>query len=117
MRSFVVIPVLLGFLFIIGCGSGEERDDTPVDEYTTETISLETIQCQMCAATVQQAASNVEGVERVDVHLEGRVGTVSFNADKASLKDIELAIAKTGYHANDTKRDENVYLQLPACCR
>jgi len=117
MRSSTLIPMIIGFLFFIGCGGGEQSEEIPTIEYATETIALETIQCLMCVASVQQAAASVAGVEGMNIDFDRKIGTVSYNADMTSLKDIELAIAKAGYHANETKRDEEAYAQLPDCCR
>ncbi len=117
MRSFAVIPVVLGFLFLIGCGGEERTEDVQAINQKTETIAVETIQCQMCVAYVQQAAAGVQGVDGININFDTKIATVSFNADYTSLSEIEKAIAKAGYHANETKRDEEAYVNLPDCCR
>ncbi len=117
MKTYAIIPMILGFLFLVGCGSGEQAEEIPAIEYATETIKMETVKCQMCVATVQQAAANVPGVEGMRVDFDNKIGTVSFNPELTTLEEIEQAIAAAGYHANDTKRDEDVFATLPDCCR
>lgn len=117
MRPYTIIPMIIGFLVIAGCGSGEQAEEAAVIEYATETITMETVKCQMCVATVQQAAAKVAGVEGMRFDFDSKIGTVSFNPELTSLEKIEEAIAAAGYHANDTKRDETVYATLPDCCR
>ncbi len=118
MRNFFsFIPIVLGFFLFIGCGNGEQTEEIPTIEFATDTIKMETLKCQMCVATVQQAVAKVEGVEGMRVDFDNKIGTVSYNAEITTLKEIEEAIAAAGYHANDTKRDETVYATLPDCCR
>jgi len=117
MKTSAILTLVLGFLFLVGCGSQEQQEELPAIEYTTETIKLETIQCQMCVATVQKALAEVDGIYETNVDLTAKMATVSFDADITSLSDVEKSIAKAGYHANETKRDEDAYAKLPDCCR
>jgi periplasmic mercuric ion binding protein len=117
MRSTTVLFAFIGIFFIIGCGSTERTDETGHIQTTTETISLEGLKCQMCVATVQRAAGNLDGVEHMRIDFDTKVATVSFNSDMVTLTDIEHAIAESGYHANDTRRNEEAYASLPDCCR
>jgi len=117
MKYLALSPIILGVLFFIGCGGEETADESIAANLQTETITVEGIQCQMCVATIQQAAGSVSGVERMNVDFDNKIATVSFNPDHTSLQYIERAIANAGYHANDTQRDEDAYAQLPDCCR
>ncbi len=117
MNSLAIFTLVFGFLFIIGCGSQQEQEGLPAIEYTTETIKLETIHCQMCVATVQKAIAEVEGIYEANVDLTAKMATVSFDADMTTLNEIEKSIAKAGYHANETTRDDDAYARLPDCCR
>jgi periplasmic mercuric ion binding protein len=121
MEKYVKFKLFLTFIFVIllfiGCGGEEPADESAAIEYATETITVETIKCQMCVATVQRAALQVNGVEGIRIDFDRKIATVSFNPDLASLRDIEQAIANSGYHANDTRRDEDAYATLPDCCK
>jgi copper chaperone CopZ len=121
MRIVMKFNLFLKFMFVtllfIGCGDEKPADESAANEYATETITVETIKCQMCVATVQRAALQVTGVEGIRIDFDRKIATVSFNSDLTSLQDIELAIAKSGFHANDTRRDEEVYATLPDCCK
>lgn len=117
MNSLALFTVVFGFLFLIGCGSQEKQEELPAIEYTTETIKLETINCQMCVATVQKAIAEVGGVYEATVDLNAKMATVSFDADMTTLNEIEKSIAMAGYHANETTRDDDAYAKLPDCCR
>ncbi len=117
MKKLAVIPVIIGMFLLIGCGAEEKSDEAAALAQHTETITLEGVQCQMCVANVQQAAAGVEGVEGMRIDFDQRVATVSFNPDYTTLEDIEKAIARAGYTANETHRDEAAYEQLPDCCK
>jgi periplasmic mercuric ion binding protein len=117
MRVIYHVTLYIGILFFIGCGGNGQTDEIPDVGLTTETITLETIRCQMCATSVQRAAGGVDGVAGMRVDLDGRTSVVSFDAERTSLAEIEAAIARVGYHANNTLRDEEAYADLPDCCR
>jgi copper chaperone CopZ len=117
MKTLKISILVLGLIFLIGCGSQEQQEELPAIEYSTETIKLETLRCQMCVATVQMAIAEVEGIYDVNVDLTAKMATVSFDPDITTLSEIENSIAKAGYHANETTRDEDAYAKLPDCCR
>jgi periplasmic mercuric ion binding protein len=80
-------------------------------------ISLPTIQCETCVATIQAAVKKVDGVISVNIDLKEKMAHVNFDAAKTNQGKIEKAIADAGYDANDLKRDETAHAKLPACCQ
>ena len=98
------------FITMIGIGCS-------VSNAKEANINLPTIMCGMCETNITNAVSDMEGLIKVTVDLEKKIGTVIFDADKISLAQIEAKIANTGYKANNTIADKSAYEKLPRCCK
>ena len=103
----LLIVIFSGF-FITGLSSGGEK---------TADISLPTIQCGTCVRTIEKALDKTEGVLNIDIDVENKKATVTFNDSKTNLSKIEDAIVKAGYGVNDKKADETAYEKLHSCCK
>jgi copper chaperone CopZ len=86
-------------------------------EASVAKIKLPTIQCGSCVKTVTTALEKAEGVEKVEVSLDGKVATVTYASEKTDVKKLEQAVAKSGYAANNTKADPAAYEKLASCCK
>ena len=63
----------------------------------TLTYSVPAVHCNHCAASIKEEVAAVDGVEAVDVDLEGKVVTIRGAAlDDAALR---AAIEEAGYEA------------------
>ena len=106
-KKLITLSIVLGF--IIGC-TGEA-------ENKTAEIALNTIQCGMCTDKIASGLGKIEGVVKVDVDMEKKVGKVVYNAAIVDLNVIEKAIAAIGYDANDTPAESKAYSGLDMCCK
>ena len=106
-KKLIILSLALGL--IIGC-SGEA-------ENKTAEIALNTIQCGMCTDKIASGLGKLEGVVKVDVDLEKKVGKVVYKAGVIDLSIIEKAIAAVGYDANDTPAEPKAYSGLDMCCK
>jgi len=73
--------------------------------------------CGMCKATIEKAANSIEGVSSAIWDKENKKIDVSFNASKTNLKAIHKAIAASGYDTDLLIANEEVYGNLPGCCK
>ena len=80
-------------------------------------INLNTIQCGMCVNKIKNSLNDLDGIVKVDVNLDKKVGFVTYNATMLDLAAIENAIASIGYDANKTKASTAAYNKLDACCK
>ncbi|HNW61321.1 MAG TPA: heavy-metal-associated domain-containing protein [bacterium] len=107
------------FLFImaafIACSKQHEHDGSMKPGHAM--ISLPTIQCETCVATIEAAVKKVAGVTAISIDLKGKMAHVQYDAAKTDQRKIEMAIADAGYDANDVKRNEAAHAKLPACCQ
>ena len=80
-------------------------------------ISIPTVQCGMCAITIEDAVKKIDGVKKVAVDITALIANVSFNADKTTIHEIERAISRVGYQANMIVAVNEAYKNLPLCCK
>ena len=106
-NKLISLSLVLGL--IIGC-SGEA-------ENKTAEIALNTIQCGMCTDKIASGLGKLDGVVKVDVDLEKKIGKVVYKAGVIDLGVIEKAIAAIGYDANDTPAEPKAYSGLDICCK
>ncbi len=106
-KKLIILSLALGL--IIGC-SGEA-------ENKTAEIALNTIQCGMCTDKIASGLGKLEGVVKVDVDLEKKIGKVVYKAGVINLGVIEKAIAAIGYDANNTPAEPKAYSELDMCCK
>ena len=106
-KKLITLSLALGL--IIGC-SGEA-------ENKTAEIALNTIQCGMCTDKIASGLGKLEGVVKIDVDLEKKIGKVVYKADVINLGVIEKAIAAIGYDANNTPAEPKAYSELDMCCK
>ena len=106
-NKLITLSLVLGL--IIGC-SGEA-------ENKTAEIALNTIQCGMCTDKIASGLGKLEGVVKIDVNLEKKIGKVVYKAGVINLGVIEKAIAAIGYDANNTPAEPKAYSELDMCCK
>ena len=80
-------------------------------------INLNTIQCGMCVNKINNTLNDLDGIVKVDVRLDKKVGYVSYNATMLDLETIENSISSVGYDANEITANIEAYNKLDACCR
>ena len=106
-KKLITLSLALGL--IIGC-SGEA-------ENKTAEIALNTIQCGMCTDKIASGLGKLEGVVKIDVDLEKKIGKVVYKAGVINLGVNEKAIAAIGYDANNTPAEPKAYSELDMCCK
>ena len=73
--------------------------------------------CGMCEKTIEKAASSVDGVHAADWDKETKMILVKFDDSKTSADMVHKAIAKVGYDTKKYKAKDEVYNELPGCCK
>lgn len=112
MKSILaLIPVLCIAFAIAGC----VQEQTKATE--TAIVHVNGIQCNMCVEKIEKAVGKLDGVQSVSVNLDEKQATVQYVPAKLNVAQIESGIAYAGYDANDTRRNEEAYQKLPACCQ
>lgn len=113
MKSLLVVSITL-LLILAGCTKKSEPAEV---KFETASIKVESAQCGTCATTITDALKGVEGVEKADVDIKAKTASVTFFPVNTNLAQLEEAISKAGYSANDKKADPEAYEKLDACCK
>lgn len=66
---------------------------------TETTIKIEGMMCGHCQASATNAISAIDGVSAVEVSLENKQATVSYDPEKTNDDAIKAAIVEAGYKA------------------
>ena len=73
--------------------------------------------CGMCEKRIEKAAKAVEGVTAADWNQETKMLEVSFDESKTTGHKVQMAIAKVGHDTPMHKATDEVYNELPGCCK
>jgi periplasmic mercuric ion binding protein len=115
MRLLTTLTVCC-FLFIAGIHM--TGCSTATDVHATEAvIQTPSLQCDMCTSKVTKALQAVDGVESVDVNLENKTASISYDPNAVTEMELMAAITNVGYQANDQQADAEAYEKLDACCK
>ena len=73
--------------------------------------------CGMCEKRIEKAALSVDGVSKADWDKETKKLAVIFDEGKTNIDKIEVAVAKVGHDTPKHKASDEVYSELPGCCK
>ena len=73
--------------------------------------------CGMCKTRIEKAAKSVDGVSTAEWDKESKLIKVSFDSDKTDIHKVHMAIAKVGHDTKMHKASDEVYDNLPGCCK
>ena len=92
-----------------------------VTTVTAQTEKKETFKvagnCGMCETRIEKAATSVDGVLSADWDKETKMIDVKFDSDKVDTHKVHMAIAKVGHDTKMHKASDEVYDNLPGCCK
>ena len=108
--KFRHVFLLLALLSVVAC----RKQDIRVARITVPQMGS-----QACADRVNMIVQRIPGVlgDQVVLDRERRDVAVPYDSIKLSLKNIEYALAKAGFQANNIPADEKARAALPESCR
>jgi copper chaperone len=68
--------------------------ETPV---STKTLTVPEISCGHCKSSIEGAVSPLNGVDKVEVHIEERTVDLAFDGSDSTFEAIVAAIEEQGY--------------------
>ena len=109
MKNIFLISLITFFVIATISIYGEEN----LSKVEIKTSSI----CEHCKENIEGALSKVEGVKKSDLDLSTKIVSVEYDSTKTNPDEMREAISKTGYNADDVKRDRKAYKKLPKCCK
>ena len=73
--------------------------------------------CGMCKTRIEKAANAVDGVNAAVWDKESKMLEVTYDSDKTDIHKVHLAVAKAGHDTKMHKASDEVYDELPGCCK
>lgn len=73
--------------------------------------------CDMCTNRIENAASSVKGISNVSYNLEEQTLSFKLNPKKATIVQLEQALAAVGHDTENLKASDDVYHNLHSCCK
>jgi len=73
--------------------------------------------CGMCEKRIEKAASSLDGVSKANWNKKTKMIEVTYNPDQVTVDDIHKAIADVGHDTENETADQEVYDELPGCCK
>lgn len=83
----------------------------------TKTIEIKTSVICECHGNLINKLNYTKGVVFAELDLKTQIVTVKYKTKHVSDAQVRQIIANIGYHADDIKRNETSFNELPACCR
>lgn len=68
---------------------------------SSRTLSVPEISCGHCKSSIEAAVTSLDGVDRVEVHIEAQTVELDFDGSAETLATIVTAIEDVGYAVPD----------------
>tara|TARA_B100000963_G_scaffold320807_1_gene303618 strand:- start:78 stop:482 length:405 start_codon:yes stop_codon:yes gene_type:complete len=121
-KNLTFLLIIIPLVSILIFKSFSETKKTPKPEKIVELMGTQTTfgvkgNCGMCKKTIENAASSVSGVIKVDWNKNTKQVNLVYDSQIADLMSVHRAIAKSGYDTEIVKHDPDSYENLPLCCQ
>lgn len=90
------------------------------EKFDIKTVSIDLQTNMICSASkkiIKNAVNKIDGVIEVEIETSDKIAIVKYDDSKTSVFEIESAITKAGFDANDKKADSDAYEKLSECCK
>jgi len=111
MKSILKVSAVILFVAFMNIASAQSNSKKQTAVIQTSAI------CESCKTRIETNLLEMKGVISADLNLTDKKVTVIYNPTKTSIDDIRKKISSIGYDADDVKRDETAFKNLPSCCK
>ena len=120
-KVILSIGVVLGFVFLVACGSGKTSDSADNESQNTEVQVAEASfkvfgNCGMCKDRIEKAAKEVNGVKTVEWNKDTKMLKLTHDND-LDINDVHNAVASVGHDTEVVRAEDAVYEGLHSCCK
>jgi len=111
-NSMMQLSRFLACAMILALASGCFRPDR-----RTITVAVPQMSSPACYAIIVESLKGIEGIESAQPDYDARSLSVTFNGLRLAIRNVEYAIAATGFDANDLTGAPEAKARLPEGCR
>lgn len=112
MRTLMIAVMLFTGYIALG-QEAVEKNQKKDGEVKIQTSA----QCEMCKDRIEKNMAFEKGVKAVELDLDTKILTVTYNEKKTDPETLRRAVTKIGYDADDLEADLRAYEKLPECCK
>lgn len=117
-KSFVTFLISIAtIIFSFGLHTAHASDKSVSKTVKTNIYCDHCKQCASCGQRLYDGIKDIEGVKQVKINPEENEIVIKYNDAKTDMDEIELAITKLGFDANDKTADPEAYDLLDGCCK
>ena len=106
-----ILAGIMAVLVLLGLGACRKQD------LRTVVIKVPGMNNSACTKIIQDAFLHQPGIQSIRPDFQQRQLVITYNSMVLALKNLEFAIAKAGFDANDIKAFTNAVAALPPECR
>lgn len=110
-----LVGLMIAALLTIGIGLQSFTIEKDKNKIVTGTLNVKGV-CEMCTERIE-SAMDAKGIVSSSYSLEKHELLVKYKTKKIDLAKIEQLILKVGHDVNNKTADDNVYNNLPGCCK
>ncbi len=115
MKKIFIFLMLFGGLTAFGQKNNTQK--TVASAVKDSTITIEVFgSCEMCKMRIEEAAKG-KGVKTAIWDVDTKLLSLQFDPSVTTTAKVEQRIVDAGHDTKDKKSKENIYKELPDCCR
>ena len=120
MKIHNIIAIACIVITINSCGDKVTSENTEIKTEIVDGLSNTSFKvwgnCDMCKETIETSLK-VDGISKADWNVDSKILSVSYDATKITLDQIQKNIASVGYDNEKYKGDDKAYNELADCCQ
>jgi copper chaperone CopZ len=123
MKNVILSIAVIATMGLTSCKNEAKKETKTVTTEVAKEMAMANLSfgvrgnCGICKRTIEKAANSVEGVTSATWDVDQKKIDVSFDGSKTDAMTIHKAIAASGYDTEKVSGNEDVYNDLPGCCK
>lgn len=73
--------------------------------------------CSMCKDRIEKAVKSLYGIKSASWDMKTKILTIDYYPDNTVIEKVHKEVAKVGHDTEKEKASDDVYNELPACCK
>lgn len=109
--KYLLMIIVIAFMSLESYAQEKEKDKNKMVTFEVRG------NCGMCKARIEKAANQVKGVKYAKWDIPSKKMTLIYDEYKCTDVQIKEAIAKVGHDTEAMNAPDEIYNELPPCCK